>query len=62
MNWWQIIGVFAGIPALLAVGISMLVYWLTDDRVPDGIAKAAEQQRSKDMRSAEEPGEDSDPP
>ena len=62
MNWWQIIGVFAGIPALLAVGISMLVYWLTDDRVPDGIAKAAERQRSKDMRSAEEPGEDSDPP
>jgi len=34
---------FVGIPIAVSVGIGTLVFWLTENRVPDGLAAAREQ-------------------
>ena len=43
MSWWEIIAIFVGIPIAVCVGVGTLVFWLTENRVPDGLAAAREQ-------------------
>lgn len=62
MSWWQIIAVFVGIPAVLAGGISAIVYWLADSRVPDGIARAAQEQDAAAAAPVVEAPENEDSP
>lgn len=50
MSWWEIIAMFVGIPIAVCVGVGTLVFWLTENRVPDGLAAA----REKDSSSATE--------
>lgn len=37
MSWWEIIAMFVGIPIAVCVGVGTLVFWLTENRVPDGL-------------------------
>lgn len=57
MSWWEIIAMFVGIPIAVCVGVGTLVFWLTENRVPDGLAAAREQDSSSATAAAQnEPG------
>lgn len=53
MSWWEIIAMFVGIPIAVCVGIGTLVFWLTENRVPDGLAAAREQGSSSATGAAQ---------
>ena len=58
MSWWEIIAMFVGIPIAVCVGVGTLVFWLTENRVPDGLAAAREQDSSSATAAAQnEPGD-----
>ncbi|WP_343905748.1 hypothetical protein [Nocardioides aquiterrae] len=42
MTWWQIVLVFVGIPAAMFVTVAALVFRFATARVPDGLARAAQ--------------------
>ena len=48
MTWWQVVLVFVGIPVAMVVLITVAVVRFTVARVPDGLARAAEQQDGDD--------------
>lgn len=57
MSWWEIIAMFVGIPIAVCVGVGTLVFWLTENRVPDGLAAARERDSSSTTEAAQkEPG------
>ncbi|MGK2876617.1 MAG: hypothetical protein ACSLEW_13445 [Nocardioides sp.] len=53
MSWWEIIAMFVGIPIAVCVGVGTLVFWLTENRVPDGLAAAREQRSSSATEAAQ---------
>lgn len=54
MTWWQVLLVFVGVPVAMFVFITLVVLRFTIARVPDGLARAAEQQDGDDPRPEEE--------
>ena len=53
----EIIAMFVGIPIAVCVGVGTLVFWLTENRVPDGLAAARERDSSSATAAAQnEPG------
>ena len=48
MTWWQILLVFAGIPAAMFLLITVVVLRFTTPRVPDGLLRADERQDESD--------------
>ena len=61
VSWWEIIAMFVGIPIAVCVVVGTLVFWLTENRVPDGLAAAREQVLSSATEAAQdEPGNQPD--
>ena len=54
MTWWQVLLVFVGIPVAMFVLITVVVLRFTTARVPDGLARAAEQQDGDDPSPEED--------
>lgn len=57
MSWWEIVAMFGGIPIAVCVSVGGLVYWLTESRLPDGLAAA----RSHDEAESAAPTVHDDP-
>ena len=60
MTWWEVLLVFAGIPALMFVVITVVVLTLTKPTTPDGIA--ALQRRKQIEEGQAEQAQDAQPP
>ena len=60
MTWWEVLLVFAGIPAVMFMVITVVVLTLTKPTTPDGIATL---QRRKQVEDAQaEQAQDAQPP
>ena len=57
MTWWQAVLVFVGIPLATVILITVVVLRFTVARVPDGLARAAEQQGQDDPASEHDDGD-----
>ena len=58
MSWWQILLVFAGIPVLMSVLITALVWRFATARVPDGLVQAGVGEPAPDNDSEEDESHD----
>lgn len=62
MSWWEIIAIFVGIPIAIFMGLGALVFWLTGNRIPDGLAAASEQEPSATATPQNESGNQPEAP
>ena len=58
MSWWQILLVFAGIPVLVFVLITAVVWRFTTPGVPDGLLRAGVSERGQDNDSEDDESDD----
>ena len=58
MSWWQSLLVFAGIPILVFVLITAVVWRFTTVRVPDGLLHAGVGEPAPDNNSEEDESDD----
>lgn len=58
MPWWQILLVFAGIPALVFALITTAVWRFTTARVPDGLLQAEMSERGQNNDTQEDESDD----
>lgn len=58
MTWWQVLLVFAGIPAVMFVAITVVVLRLTTPTTPDGIAALQRRREAEEARARQAQAED----
>ena len=58
MTWWEVLLVFAGIPALMFVVITVVVLTLTKPTTPDGIATMQRRKQIEDSQAEQAQAEE----
>lgn len=58
MTWWEVLLVFAGIPAIMFVVITVVVLTLTKPTTPDGVATPQRREQIEDAQAEQAQAEE----